>query len=110
MQFEITLDEEGRDFYCRTDESVLAGMRRQGLSEISVGCRSGGCGVCKVRISQGEYECKKMSRAHVTADEEEKGYVLACRCQPLSDLTIEVIGKMKYIKKDQSYKTKFGGE
>lgn len=58
-------------------------------SPINVGCRKGGCGACRVRVISGEYTTLKMSRAHVTEDEEAEGYALACRIFPLSDIEIE---------------------
>jgi hypothetical protein len=38
----------------------------------------------------GEYEALRMSIRHVTADDRELGYALACRIVPTSDLVIEV--------------------
>lgn len=55
---------------------------------IPVGCRGGGCGVCRVHIVSGDYESKKMSRAHISEADEKKGVVLACRVIPRSDLVI----------------------
>ncbi|MCB1355284.1 MAG: 2Fe-2S iron-sulfur cluster binding domain-containing protein [Maritimibacter sp.] len=56
---------------------------------VSVGCRKGGCGACRIRVISGEYTTIKMSRAHVTEAEEAEGYVLACRVFPASDMEIE---------------------
>ena len=36
-----------------------------------------------------------MSRAHVTEEEERKGFVLACRSFPSSDVRLAVVGKMR---------------
>jgi hypothetical protein len=48
-----------------------------------VGCRGGGCGVCRVRVLDGAYTTLRMSRqAHVEADEA-AGVVLACRIVPV---------------------------
>ena len=82
-------------FLCKQDESVLHALERCGRKGIPSGCRSGGCGVCKIRILKGSYSCKKMSRAQVTEREEEDGYALACRCYPQSDVTLTVVGQMK---------------
>lgn len=56
---------------------------------VNVGCRKGGCGACRVRVLSGEYTTMKMSRAHVTEEEQAEGYALACRILPLSDMEIE---------------------
>lgn len=55
---------------------------------INVGCRGGGCGVCRVVVLDGRYQTKRMSRRHVTEDEQAQGYALACRLLPCSDLVI----------------------
>ena len=55
---------------------------------ISVGCRGGGCGVCRVRVIDGTYTTKRMSRRHVSEADETTGLVLACRTIPASDITV----------------------
>lgn len=60
---------------------------------IKVGCKGGGCGVCKVRIVSGNYDTKVMSKAHISETDAEQGYALACRVLPQTDLTIEVLAK-----------------
>lgn len=76
-------------FYCAEDQVLLIGMERQNINCINVGCRGGGCGVCKVRIITGDYETKCMSRAHISEAEEKQNYALACRVLPRGDLLIE---------------------
>lgn len=93
--FEIRIEDSGETYRCRADESLLAGMERLGRRGIPVGCRGGGCGVCKVHIAQGDYRTRVMSRACVSADEEAAGTVLACRVCPDSDLSLSVLGAMK---------------
>ena len=56
--------------------------------------RGGGCGVCKVRIEAGSVRTKKMSRCHVSEQDEAEGCVLACRAYPLSDLQVRAVEKM----------------
>ena len=93
--YTITIDDTGEVFRCKPEESVLAGMDRLGKRGIPVGCRGGGCGVCKVHIHQGEYQKRVMSRDHVSPEEEAMGTVLACRICPGSDLHLSVLGCMK---------------
>ena len=95
MKYQIVIEDTGEQYPCDERESVLEGMARLGRRGIPVGCRGGGCGVCKVRILSGEYVAKVMSRAHVSAAELADGIVLACRVLPGSDLSVEVTGKMK---------------
>ena len=80
--YRITDGATGEAFLCHSDENLLAAMRRSG-------CFGGGCGVCKVRISDGRYHVfKKMSRAHISPEEEEQSIVLACCVKPLSNITL----------------------
>jgi ferredoxin len=63
-------------------------MERQKLSLVPVGCRGGGCGICRVRVIEGTYRTGKMSRRHVSEEDLAKGYALACRLYPTSDLVL----------------------
>jgi ferredoxin len=71
------------------EQSVLAAFeRRGGATAVPVGCRNGGCGVCRVRVLDGRVRAEKMSLRHVNAAERAAGYALACRIYPLSDLIV----------------------
>jgi ferredoxin len=94
QRYAVRLDNTGETFACRDDQNVLLGMEALGRRGIPVGCRGGGCGVCKVRVSAGSYETGRMSRACVSAEEEADGVVLACKLFPRSDLSLEMIGRM----------------
>lgn len=89
--FQITNRTSGDRFFCGEAQSVLKAMEQRGLTCVPVGCRGGGCGYCKVRVLEGDYECGKMSRAHVPPEAVEQGEVLACRLYPLTDLIIECL-------------------
>lgn len=94
-RYQITLKDAAISYDCLASQTLLNGMERLGIKGIPVGCRSGGCGVCKVHILEGSYQTKKMSRVHISETEQDNGYVLACRCSPESNLILEVIGQMK---------------
>ncbi|RLA09188.1 MAG: ferredoxin [Gammaproteobacteria bacterium] len=81
-------------FDCDGDEPILAAMAKTGRKGIPKGCFGGGCGICRIRITEGSHVTGKMSRAHVTEQEEADGYALACKCYPRSDLQVEVVGKI----------------
>jgi 3-phenylpropionate/trans-cinnamate dioxygenase ferredoxin reductase subunit len=93
----VTIAQTGERYSCSGQESLLAGMARLGRRGIPIGCLNGGCGVCKVRVLHGEVrKLGPVSRAHVTVDEEQAGYSLACRIAPCGgDLALEVAGKMQ---------------
>lgn len=87
----FTVQVHGAAFACRADQAVLAAMEWVGVAAIAVGCRGGGCGACKVKVLTGNYRCGRMSRAHVTEQEQAEGYALSCRLYPLSDLTLTAV-------------------
>lgn len=93
-KFAVTIEDSGERVACAGEDSVLRAMEALGRKGIPVGCRGGGCGVCKVRVTGGAYRTRKMSRACVTAEEEETGVVLACKLFPDSDLSLRVVGRM----------------
>ena len=95
QRFDVLIEDTGERYACADTRSLLEGMEALGRKGIPVGCRNGGCGVCKVRITEGRYVARVMSRAHVSEDEEHTGQVLACRVRPVSDIRLAVIGKMK---------------
>jgi len=92
----VQVDSTGETYACATSESLLQGMLRLGRKGIPVGCVNGGCGVCKVRVIDGQYlPLGPISRAHVSADEQAQGFTLACRVAPLTPIRLEVVGKFK---------------
>lgn len=84
----------GQTFACAAGLDVLRGMVSLGRKGIPVGCRGGGCGVCKVRVIEGPYRTDAMSRACVSRDEQSDGYALACKLFAQGDLRLQVVGKM----------------
>lgn len=80
----------GGEFTCGEDERVLLAMERCGAGDIGVGCRGGGCGICRVRVLEGNYTTGKMSTAKVSESDREAGFALACRLFPTGDLVIAV--------------------
>ena len=92
----VRIEQTGESFPCATDENLLKGMLRLGRKGIPVGCVGGGCGVCKVRILEGEVKALgPISRAHVSLADEAAGLTLACRVAPCTDIRLEVAGKLE---------------
>lgn len=88
-RFEVIELVKGLRFSCQRDQSLLKAMELAGKRCIPVGCRGGGCGLCKVQIISGAFDCGPMSRKHVSETARQCGQVLACRVYPLSDMTFE---------------------
>lgn len=93
--YTVTIADDGQSYRCADYRSLLEGMEALGRKGIPVGCRGGGCGVCKVHIESGTVTKRVMSREHVSVEEEAAGFVLACRVKPTSDIRLAVVGKMK---------------
>lgn len=92
--YAVTIEGVDRAVSCRVGDALLTAMLARGLRDIPVGCRGGGCGVCKVEVLGGRYAALKMSVDHVSADDRLQHRVLACRIVPHSDLQVRVIGQM----------------
>jgi ferredoxin len=91
----VTVAQTEETYLCATRESLLQGMLRLGRKGIPAGCVNGGCGVCKVRIVEGDVtKLGPVSRAHVSAEEEAQGCTLACRVAPATAVRLEVAGKL----------------
>ncbi len=96
MTHSITVTETGERFSCSDEQNLLEGMRtfRLGvplLNAIPIGCRGGGCGICRIQVSSGEFHAENMSIKHVPSDDRDAGIALACRVYPRSDLHITVL-------------------
>ena len=60
--YTVTIAETQESYRCLDERSVLQGMEALGKKGIPVGCRQGGCGVCKVHVLEGSYDKRVMSR------------------------------------------------
>ena len=94
MHHTVTIEGTGERYACAEDESLLGAMARLGRRGIPLGCRGGGCGVCKIEVLSGGFVAKAMSREHVSAEDQDQHRLLACRVFPRGDLSVKVIGKM----------------
>ncbi|MDO6682440.1 MULTISPECIES: 2Fe-2S iron-sulfur cluster-binding protein [unclassified Oceanobacter] len=84
--YQVRVMNESRCFETNSQNNVLASMGWAENSPVPVGCKGGGCGKCRVKVTSGTYLSKKMSRAHITPRDEEQSIVLACRIFAQSDI------------------------
>ncbi|MFT5133933.1 MAG: ferredoxin [Gammaproteobacteria bacterium] len=92
--YQIKIEDSGETFKCAADKNVLKAMEQLGRKGIPMGCRGGGCGICRVQVlGDGAYHTGKMSRAQVSLKDETLGICLACKLVPDSDLELRVLGK-----------------
>ncbi|VTZ23332.1 Ferredoxin [Methylocella tundrae] len=95
--FIITVEGAGSTS-CLASERVLVALekgqgsgRLRGLPcKLPVGCRRGGCGVCRARVLEGEYRSEPMSRAHISEVDEADRLILSCSVYPLSNLLLRL--------------------
>jgi ferredoxin len=94
--FKVTIAETGETFLNSGQASILESMHGLGRKGIPVGCRGGGCSVCKVEIVEGAWrQCRPMSREYVSDEDLVQGRVLACCIAPTASVTLRVLGKMR---------------
>jgi CDP-4-dehydro-6-deoxyglucose reductase, E3 len=93
--YTITLRPGGDSIACGPEETVLAAILRSGAS-VMFGCRGGGCGTCKMRLTSGQIAHGRPSAAVLLEEEKNGGWFLSCQARAVSDLTIELSVANKY--------------
>jgi ferredoxin len=87
---EVTILPDGVRVDVADGETLLRALARAGL-RYRVGCKRGGCGICKVHLMLGEVIYERPIAASVLSDDERvEGICLSCRAVPLTDLVIEL--------------------
>jgi ferredoxin len=91
--YKVTLKARGKQFEYNTapDQSPLQAARNEFIP-FPVGCRRGGCGMCKVKVLNGDYE-QELVRSHeaLSNEELENNFALGCCMTPKSDLDLITI-------------------
>ncbi len=86
----VTVLPNGEVIYLDPDETVLSGLYKAGYA-YTVGCRRGGCAICKVDILRGDVSYNHpVADTVLAADERARGTCLTCRAVPEGDITIEM--------------------
>lgn len=92
MSHLIEIENIGRQIKGRSGETLFDSLNRHGY-KLRVGCKNGVCEICEVSLLQGEI-VQRYPVKHLTLDQslnvEES--VLACTCQPLSDVRVKIEG------------------
>jgi ferredoxin len=87
---EVTILPDGLQVTAAEAETVLAALSRAGL-KYRVGCKRGGCGVCKVQLVLGEVRYERPVADSVLSDDQRvEGICLSCRAVPITDIAIEL--------------------
>ena len=84
----LTVQPDGVSVDLAPDETIFEGLRRHGYA-YRIGCRRGGCAICKVDLLAGEVEYNRpVAEKVLTDDERAAGTCLSCRAVAVTDLTI----------------------
>ncbi len=87
---EVTILPDGLQVTAGEAETVLAALSRAGL-RYRVGCRRGGCGICKVQLVLGEVRYERPVADSVLSDDQRvAGICLSCRAVPITNIAIEL--------------------
>lgn len=87
---DVTIEPDGITAPAADGETMLGALGRAGL-RYRVGCRRGGCGICKVQLVLGEVRYERPIAANVlTNDERASGICLSCRAVPITNVVIEL--------------------
>ena len=86
----VTILPDGVQVTAAEDETLLRALARVGL-RYRVGCKRGGCGICKVQLMLGEVRYERPIAASVLTDDERvDGICLSCRAVPITNIVIEL--------------------
>jgi ferredoxin len=89
IMFTIKITDPNAQWIGSDTESVLDGAQRNGV-KIPYACKGGGCGLCKVRVEEGEFERGRSSIAVLPNDERILNYTLACKTYPKGNMKIQL--------------------
>lgn len=87
--YPITFNEK-ETFSCKHGEDLLRCAQKHNI-QLPYACRGGGCGLCKVKVTSGNYQLGPSSKAVLSDEERKDNYVLACKTYPQSELNFQLI-------------------
>jgi ferredoxin len=87
---DVTVLPDGVRIPAAAGETVLVALGRAGL-RYRIGCRRGGCGVCKLQLIAGEVRYERPVADTVLSDDEKvAGICLSCRAVPITNVLVEL--------------------
>lgn len=87
---DVTILPDGVHVTAAEDETLLRALAKAGL-RYRVGCKRGGCGICKVQLKLGEVSYERPIAESVLSDDERvEGICLSCRAVPITNIVIEL--------------------
>jgi ferredoxin len=92
---QITLEGHGSAVPAHPGETILESLLRAGVP-FPFSCYAGNCGTCKCELLSGDVLELERSEHVLLATERTKGVILACRTQPLGDISIRRIDRQMH--------------
>lgn len=87
----VRIEPSGFEAHLAEGEPVLTGLFRCGFTVRQVGCRRGGCGICKLELVDGEVSYEKtVADTVLTPDDRAGAKCLSCRAIPVGDITLRI--------------------
>ncbi len=87
----IDFEPIGRRGECEAGQSILEAARRLGVDLVNLCGGAGTCGRCRVQVLEGRLSARTEGELqHLTRDELDRGYRLACEARPLEDCKVHV--------------------
>lgn len=72
-------------------DTIMAALNKNGYTFL-LGCRRGGCGICKIVVEEGETEHNRpVADTALPAEERAAGVRLGCRAVPQTDIRISLM-------------------
>jgi ferredoxin len=87
LTIKVLDDRESIIGLCHENESLLDAVNKHG-KKIPYACKGGGCGLCKIKVEEGEFKRGRSSKAVLPDHEKAMNYTLACKTYPISDMKI----------------------
>ena len=78
-------------------ETITDAVKKVSGKHPLIGCLGGGCGICRIQVTEGTFTTGKMSAVQISEEDKANGIVLACKTYPTSDLACTVLGRKSFI-------------
>jgi ferredoxin len=86
----LSVSPTGQEIAIRPGETILETLYRAGYA-YRIGCKRGGCAICKVDLVEGEVTYPKIVADTVLSEQERaEGTCLTCRAVPTGSVTIRL--------------------
>jgi ferredoxin len=92
MGYSVTVANNGAVLECAAGQTVLQAAVLGGV-DYPYTCATGNCAACVSELRSGEVAMLPYSDNALTAAQRVGGRILACRARPLTDVTVEWLGR-----------------